>query len=225
MRNDETFLGYSKYEKTLIILIPMTLGGLIGWFIPVIAGWLLKLPIVPMERLIEIIASSESLWFTITAAIIGIIAGIVLAFIIFQENLEIKISDHQLRLKLDNKVDTFDKQDISAIYMENKQFIILGQKNQEIYRGFLETKKDTVREALNSYQYPWYDEDPFKNKYQRWVLGHPDFPEKINALLHAREHALKEDKKKDAEYLREDLAELGAVIKDEKNGQYVRLAV
>lgn len=89
MRNDETFLGYSKYEKTLIILIPMTLGGLIGWFIPVIAGWLLKLPIVPMERLIEIIASSESLWFTITAAIIGIIAGIVLAFIIFQENLEI----------------------------------------------------------------------------------------------------------------------------------------
>ncbi len=56
------------------------------------------------------------------------------------------------------------------------------------------------------------------------MLGHPDFPEKVNALLYAREHALKEDKKKDAKYLREDLAKLGVVIRDERNSQYVRLA-
>lgn len=55
------------------------------------------------------------------------------------------------------------------------------------------------------------------------MLGHPDFPEKVNARLYAREHVLKEDKKKDAKYLREDLAKLGVVIRDERNGQYVRL--
>ncbi|WP_442752036.1 CysS/YqeB C-terminal domain-containing protein [Bacillus pseudomycoides] len=35
---------------------------------------------------------------------------------------------------------------------------------------------------------------------------------------------MKEKKKVDAKYLREDLAQLGAVIRDERNGQYVRLA-
>ncbi|GEM_PF-7079974 len=55
------------------------------------------------------------------------------------------------------------------------------------------------------------------------MLGHPDFPEKVNALLYAREQALKEDKKTNAKYLREDLAKLGVVIRDERNSQYVRL--
>ncbi|NGP46208.1 hypothetical protein G4V62_15070 [Bacillaceae bacterium SIJ1] len=35
---------------------------------------------------------------------------------------------------------------------------------------------------------------------------------------------MREDKKKDAAYLREDLAKLGAVIRDERHGQYVRMA-
>ncbi|WP_026908118.1 YqeB family protein [Paucisalibacillus globulus] len=223
MRETETVLGLSKPEKTLIILVPMILGGLIGWFIPVIADWLLNLPVVPWEKLIEFIASLNSLWISIVASIIGIIAGILLTLIIFEESLEVTITYENLLLKLGDKVDTLDKKDISTIYIENKQLIILGKNSNELYREVFETKIDTVRETFRNYQYPWKEKDPFEKEYQRWVLGHPDFPEKVNALLYAREHALKEDKKKDAKYLREDLAKLGVVIRDERNSQYVRI--
>jgi hypothetical protein len=223
MRETETVLGLSKVEKTLIILVPMVLGGLIGWFIPVIADWLLNLPVLPWEKLIEFIASLNSLWVSIIATIIGIIVGILLTLTIFEESLEVTITYENLQLKLGDKVDTLDKKDISTIYIENKQLIILGKNSNELYREVFETKIDTVQETFRTYQYPWKEKDPFEKEYQRWVLGHPDFPEKVNALLYAREHALKEDEKEDAKYLREDLAKLGVVIRDERNGQYVRL--
>jgi len=223
MRETETVLGLSKGEKTIIILVPMVLGGLIGWFIPVIADWLLKLPVVPWEGLIEFIASLNSFWVSIAATIIGITVGVLLTLTIFEESLEVTITYDNLQLKLGDKVDIIDKKDISTIYIENKQLIILGKNSNELYREIFETKIDTVRETFRTYKYPWKEKDPFKKEYQRWVLGHPDFPEKLNALLYAREHALKEDKKKDAKHLREDLAKLGVVIRDEKNRQYVRL--
>lgn len=224
MRENETVIGLSKFEKGLIGLVPMALGGSIGWFIPAIAAWVLTLPIVPMEKLFLLITSFDSLWVSIVATMIGIIAGILLAFIIFEESLEVAIFDNSLRLKLGDNIETIEKKDILAIYLENKQLVILDLNSNELYRGFIETKEDNVQEAFQTYQYPWKEKDPFNDQYQRWVLGHPDFPEKINALLYAREHALKEKKKEDAKYLREDLAKLGVVIRDERNGQYVRLA-
>nr|WP_257347057.1 hypothetical protein [Pseudalkalibacillus decolorationis] len=177
-----------------------------------------------MEKLILLIASFNSLWVSIVATVIGIIVGVLLTFIIFDESLEVAISYKNLHLKLRDKIDIIEKKDISAIYMENKQLIIFGQSSDELDREVIETKEDTVPEAFNHYQYPWNEKDPFDSQYQRWVLGHPDFPENINALLYAREHALKENKKKNTKYLREDLAKLGVIIRNERNGQYARLA-
>lgn len=168
MGDDKTVLGLTKFEKTLVVILPIILGGLIGWFIPVIVDWVLTLPIVPMEKLFLLIASFNSMWVSIVAALIGIIVGIMLTFIIFDENLEVTISDKNLHLKLGDKADTIEKKDISAIYMENKQLIILGQYSEELYREVIETKKDTVREAFKHYQYPWKEKDPFDSDYQRW---------------------------------------------------------
>lgn len=169
MRETESVLGLNKAEKTLIILVPMVLGGLIGWFIPVIADWLLNLPVVPWEKLIEFIASLNSLWVSIVATIIGIIVGILLTLTIFEESLEVTITYENIQLKLGDKVDTLDKKDISTIYIENKQLIILGKNSNELYREVFETKIDTVRETFRTYQYPWKEKDPFEKDYQRWT--------------------------------------------------------
>ncbi|MGQ5530709.1 YqeB family protein [Bacillus sp. CGMCC 1.60114] len=224
MIESETFLGHSKFQKAIIVLVPMILGGSIGWFVPIIANWILKLPVVPMEKLVLFIASFNSLWVSSIAAIIGTIAGLLLALVILNESLEVTISYNNLQLKFGERINIIEKKDILAIYIENKHLVILGQTSNELYREVIEMKVDTVREAFNKYQYPWNEIDPFGSQYQRWALGHPDFPEKINALLYARDHALKEKKKANAKYLREDLAQLGVVIRDERNGQYVRLA-
>src|SRR5699024_11622627 len=91
MGDDKTVLGLTKFEKTLVVILPIILGGLIGWFIPVIVDWVLTLPIVPMEKLFLLIASFNSMWVSIVAALIGIIVGIMLTFIFFDYYLEVMI--------------------------------------------------------------------------------------------------------------------------------------
>lgn len=225
MNNNETaLLGFTKKDKMFVFFITVGIGGLVGWFIPVIASWILKLPIVPWEKIVTLIATLDSIWVSILAALVGVVLGIWLAFLIFAENLEVTLSYDDLQVKYGERTDIIHKNDISAIYMEKKQLIILGKTGNELFRGVLEDNKEKARDAFYRYRFPWFEDDPYKEHYERWVMGHPDFPEKINALLHAREHALKEDDEKDAKQLRQDLAKLGAVIKDDNHVQYVRMA-
>lgn len=224
MIEKETFIGHSKSQKTIIVLVLMVLGGVIGWFVPIIANWILKLPVVPMEKLILFITFFDSLWVSCIATVIGTIAGLLFGVMILDERLEVTISFNNLQLKFGGKTNFIEKNDIMAIYIENEYLIILGQNSNELYREVIDEEKDTVREAFNKHQYPWNETDPFASEYERWALGNTHFPEKINVLLYARDCALKEEKEEDAKYLREDLAQLGAVIRDERNGQYVRLA-
>lgn len=59
-----------------------------------------------------------------------------------------------LQLKLGDKVDTLDKKDISTIYIENKQLIILGKNTNELYREVFEMEIDTVRKTFRTYNIP-----------------------------------------------------------------------
>lgn len=158
------------------------------------------------------------------ATVVGIIFGILLTAIIFDESLKVTISYQYVQLKIGDKVETIEKKEVLVIYIENKRLIILGENSNELYRKAIETKSESVCEVFQQYHYPWVDKDPYENQYQSWVLGHPDFSEKINALLHSREIALRNDKKKDAKHFQEDSAKVGIIIKDERNGQYVRFA-
>lgn len=221
--NNETILGLSKLEKALIVVVPMILGAVIGWFIPVIADGVLKLPIVPLEKLIIFIASLNHFWVSIAATMTGVFVGLFFSFMVFSESLKVTVSDHQLKSVLGHSEKIIEKKQISAVYFENKNLVVLGQRSHELYRAVLDMKLDSVREAFHQHRYPWKDGDPFVGQYQRWVVDLPHLSLHIHALLNARERALKEDKKKEAKYLREDLAILGIVIRDEKKGQYIRL--
>ncbi|GGE61404.1 50S ribosomal protein L29 [Priestia taiwanensis] len=238
MKDNQTVLGLNKSEKTLITTLPAIIGGVLGWFAPAIANWVLTLPIVPMEGLLETITSFHHLWVSIIGTILGIAAGSALTLFIFHESLEVTVSSSNVQLKFKDNVKTIEKNDISTIYihmldkkqrqenlyLENKHLVILGNTGNELYREIIDVKQEAAREVFERYEYPWAEEDPFADAYERWVPAHPDFPEKINVLLSAREKALKKDKRDEAKYLREDLAKLGVVIKDQRKGQYVRLA-
>ena len=50
----------------------------------------------------------------------------------------------------------------------------------------------------------------------------PDLPQAADAFLRARARALRDDKKDDAAELRDELAKLGVVVRDEKKKQYWR---
>lgn len=221
---EETVLGLSKGEKIFIVLFLVIIFSLFGWFLPVIAEWIVNFPFVPNLKIVEFILSFNHSTVSIISLIIGFIAAILLSFNIIAESLEVTISPQNITLKMKENIDTIDKRDITAIFMEKKELVILGSCSIELYREELDVKKEKAKEAFHYYRYPWHDEDPYKDHYERWVPDHPDFSEKINALLDARAKALEEDERDDAKQLRKDLAKLGVIIKDEKNAQYVRLA-
>lgn len=224
MEHNKTILGFSRFEKLMIILIPMILGGTIGWFLPTIAKWILKLPFIPLEKLFIFASHSNNFWFSISAIIIGVIAGIILSIFILSESLKVIISDDAVKLQIGDEQKIINKSDISAVYVEKKTLIILGKYSNELCRESLESKIETTKNAFLYHRYPWKEEDPFIKQYKRWVLGHPDFSNQINALLYAREQALKNDEEDEAKQLRKDLVQLNIVIRDDKNAQYVRYA-
>jgi len=221
--NQETIIGLSKIEKALYWIIPPVLGAVLGWFLPVIADWVLTIPIVPFKGPLEFITSLNNFWVSIIAAVIGIVAGLFFSQYIFTEILQVFISDQNVKLLFKEKEEVIEKKDISAVYLENKDLVVLDHKGTELYREQLESKRALAESAFKHHGYKWADEDPFKNEYQRWVADHPDFPSHINTLLLARERALLDNKHEEAKILRKDLAKLGVVIQDEDKRQYVRM--
>jgi len=220
--NNETVIGLSKADKAILIIIPPILGAFLGWFLPIIAGWLIKVPFIPFLSLLEWIATLEGFWISMIGMGIGIIAGIIFTFFAFHETLKVTISDSEVKLEVKDKAETIQKEDVVAVFMEEKQLILFGVDGIELYRGQPEAKKESVADGFRYHDYPWVEEDPYENKYQRWVANHPDMPSHINTLLEAREHALQKDEEEEAQILRDDLAKLGVVIRDEDKHQYIR---
>lgn len=220
---DETVLGLTKVDKVIILLFFIVIFGLSGWFIPVIANALLNFEIIPYIKIVEFIASFEHTKTSIIATIIGVIIAVIFAIAIIVESLKVTITPQNIMLTVKDKTETIDKKEISAIFMDKRELVILGPHSNELYREEFDVKKAKVKEAFQYYRYPWYDEDPYIDEYERWVKDHPDFPEKINALLKARQVALEDDETDEAKQLRRDLAKLGVVIKDKKKAQYVRM--
>ncbi|MFD1066392.1 YqeB family protein [Oceanobacillus locisalsi] len=220
---NETVLGLSKLDKAIIIIGGPLLGAIIGWFIQIILSWLTKIPFVPFGPFFEWIATWNSSWVSIIGVIVGLIAGILFVLYAFSESLKMTITDQAVTMKRYDKEVQLQKRDISAIYMDRKDIVVLGQKGEEMYRSYTDVKQPKIEAAFLELRFPWKSEDPYQSDYQRWVPEHPDFSASVNSLLAAREEALKEEDKKEAAFLRKDLAAEGAVIRDEDKRQYVRM--
>ncbi|GEN83739.1 hypothetical protein SLU01_20510 [Sporosarcina luteola] len=221
--NNETVIGLSRSDKVIIIVFPPIIGALIGWFIPTIAGWLIKIPFIPLEKLFQWLASLDGFLVSIIGLAIGVIAGILFTMYAFAETLKVTVSDFNVKLLIKDRVEIFEKKDVATVFMRAKQLIILGLDGMELYRAECESKKEVVEEAFTHHGYSWSNKDPFENQYYRWVDDHPDFTAHINTLLSVRERALKKGESDEAEVLRRDLTHLGIVIHDKDERQYVRM--
>ena len=109
------------------------------------------------------------------------------------------------------------------MFLDGKELVILGTSGHELVRMPGVEHPEDLAEAFQNHGYPWSaDGDPFKDRYRRWVPDLPELPPSANALLKARERALKEKNKKDIAELREELAKIGYIVRDEGINQYWR---
>ncbi|MFG1735141.1 DUF308 domain-containing protein [Paenibacillus sp. 843] len=215
-------IGLSASDRILVWAVPPLLGAVIGWFIPAIADWATGLAWVPFQGPLELIASIQGPWVVIVTAVLGLLAGMILSHVAIKESLAVRLSDKEITLRIHEVDHTFAREEVSAVFLDGKQLVLLGNEGQELYREKPEAKRDVVAEAFKRHGYSWRDRDPFADHYVRWVADSPGLTPSMNALFLAREKAMENEDKKDAADLRQELSKLGITVRDDGKKQYWR---
>jgi len=215
--------GLTRNEKYAVYLVPPILGAVVGWYLPVLARWILKLPWLPYQGVIEKIASYSGMTASVILCIVGIIAGIALSQFIFYETLRVFINDDSVTVKIRDTKDNFRKDDLQYIYMDGKSLVFVGQQENEMFNEKYDGNKKKMAKTFLSLGYPWFDSDPYQAAYRRWDENDHQIPAAVHALLRARKGCLENDQETMARQLRLDLAGIGVAVKDRKDKQYIRL--
>jgi hypothetical protein len=222
-RHGVTVTGYSPGAKIGMYAGFGAAGLAVGYMLPRIADWALRLPWFPFEDTARLIHSLDGPYLKWILAFLGLLAGFVLAFIAVWESLKAAISNHEVSLEQGENRRTIPRRDIASVFLDGKELVILGTSGHELVRMPGVEHPEDLAEAFQNHGYPWSaDGDPFKDRYRRWVPDLPELPPSAHALLKVRERALKEKNKKDIAELREELAKIGYIVRDEGVNQYWR---
>lgn len=194
---------------------------LLGWSLQLLASWLVTWKYMLFRGILETVDSIPAPWDTIGSLGIGLVGGLVLAGIGEHESLTATVGDDEVTLSGMDRVSTFGRADVAAVFFDRKQLVLLGHDTGELDRRPCDLGRDQVADAFREHGYPWTDGDPHADEYRRWVPDMPGPPEGANALLTAR--GKKDPTSADARELRGELARLGVVVRDEKRKQYWRV--
>ncbi|WP_030896916.1 hypothetical protein [Streptomyces sp. NRRL S-474] len=207
-----------------IVLFCVACGAVAGALLPLLARWLLTLPWAPFEGPAELLTSVPEPALTLGTVAVGVLGGLLLGFTAAHDSLSVGISGTQVTLTIRDSSQEFPRDEISVLFRDGKQLVLLGPDGMELAREQCGLPWQRLADAFADHGYAWVEEDPYRAEFRRWVPGTPGLPEGADALLRARAQARKhEDDAKDARELRAELLRLGVVVRDEEKRQYWRL--
>ncbi|MFB6367624.1 DUF308 domain-containing protein [Paenibacillus elgii] len=220
-----TVIGFPFIIRALIFVGCTILGIALGYFIPMIAQWASTLPWIPFQGPLKLISSFSGAWVTtVVTSLLGLLAGLWFAEEVIKDTLSVVVSGETIRLEKDGAGQELSFENISMVFLDGKQLVFLGHAGQELAREKYEWASERIVSALMAHGYAWSpDGDPYKGQYHRWVQDTPDLPPAVNALLKAREKALKNKEGREAKELRSEVAKRGVVVRDEEARQYWRM--
>lgn len=222
-REPKIVIGFSTATGILLYGGFGFLGLVLGYFIPQIVTFALKFPWVPFEGPMRLIHSIDGSWVGIALTLLGLLAGLAVANISIRETLIITITGKEVQLDKDGHTQTIERKDVQTIFLDGKQLVILGESGYELARGTIDESPVKVKGGFEQYRYPEVTEgDPYMDLYRRWIPDDPAISSSANAVMRAREKALKEKNKEEIADLRNELAKMGYVVRDEKTRQYWR---
>ncbi|MCW2876526.1 MAG: hypothetical protein JWQ95_626 [Sphaerisporangium sp.] len=200
------------------------LGAGIGWLVKLLANWLVTLPWSPLEGPAKLLTSIPEPWFTIVVVVAGAVLGLLVAFGHLHESLSVSVSGSRVVLTIRDEPREYAHDEIGLVFRDGKQLVLLGRTREEIAREDCDVDAQRLADAFSGHGYPWAEEDPHKDEFRRWVPVTPGLPKGANALLKTRAQALNNtETAEDARELREELARLGVVVRDENKRQYWRM--
>ncbi|MGI5468834.1 YqeB family protein [Streptomyces sp. CA-132043] len=198
------------------------LGAALGWLLDAAAGWVAGLPWAPLQGLFRLVASLPEPQATIGAALLGLLAGVLLALLAEHDYVHAAVGPARTVLTRGGRNHILHRADVSAVFPDGTHLVALGRRTEELLRLKGDFDTGAFAAAFRAHGYPWQDTDPHAAEYRRWVAGLPGLDAGAHALLKARAHALEKSRADDAAQLREELAALGIVVREEKKQQFFR---
>ncbi|GAB3145972.1 hypothetical protein GCM10027290_26800 [Micromonospora sonneratiae] len=200
------------------------LGALAGWLLKISAHWIVSLPWAPLQGPFKLIASIPEPQAAIGAVVVGALAGLVFAFLGAAESLTVTVATSRVILKRGSGAPRqIARGQVDGVFLDGRQLVLLGRGGQELAREKSDLAGTRLTDAFRRHSYPWLtDGDPYRDEYRRWVPDIPDLPTGADALFKARERALRKGDHTDQAELRDELAKLGIVVRDEDKRQYWR---
>lgn len=217
--DNETIVATPRWIRAAVWSGFPAAGAGLGWLVHQLPGWLLRVPFVPMRgplRLVDRLPEPEA---TIGAMLLGAIAGLVLAGLDDRESLTVRVSGTEVTLARPGTTRTVERGAVAVAYREGDQLVLLGPTGRELAR---EPSHLPARRLAPVFGPAWSDRDPYADSYRRWVPDLPDVPAEAAALFAARQQALDRGDGDDARELRDELARLGFVLRDQKKRQHFR---
>ncbi|GIG64997.1 YqeB family protein [Phytomonospora endophytica] len=200
------------------------LGALAVWVLKLIAGWVAGLSWAPFQGAFRLAADVPEPVATLAAFALGAAGGLVLAYLGHVESLVLTLEGDAVEAAKDGRRRTIGRHEIDRVCLSGKELVLLSPDGAEPLRARTETKADVLADAFRAHGYTWVDADPYAARFARWVDGAEGLPPGANAILKARQKARDKDDKDDSAELRDELAKLGVVVRDEKKRQYWRPA-
>lgn len=224
----QTVIGHSTGDKVVLYGGLPLLGLLLGFFLPRIAVWAIDQPWVPFQRPLELIAKWQGWWVILILTVVGVVAGILLAAAALEDTLKVTVTDTEVQFQKNNRTRRVPREQIRIAFLDGKDIVLQAADSRELARerhDQLKSEANRIPAAFEAHGYPWSAEgDPYRDAFRRWVEDHPEVPPAVNAVLRARSKAiaLGDKGKADARELRDEVAKLGYVIRDENANQYWR---
>ncbi|MFG3252699.1 hypothetical protein [Streptomyces sp. NPDC048172] len=217
-----TKLGHSRTDSVLLLGGLPLLGAGLGLLLPLLARQLVKLPTLPVEKLIEFVATLDETWHFLVLAGAGAALGVVGGLLALTESMEITLTDSRIEVEGDGTDESFARDDVSAVFVDGKELVVLGRDSGHLLRGEPAAAAAELAAAFRAHGYPWHDADPYAALYQRWIPHSPETGPELNALLTARKDARKRKDADDVRDLTSAAERLGYTLRDKNTDQFWR---
>lgn len=187
-----------------------------------LADVVVRLPWAPLRGPARLVREVPEPQATYVALALGALAGLVLAWFAEAESLTVRVSGAEVLLSRPGIRRTVPRAEVAVAFSEGDRLVLLGRTGRELAREPAHLSARRLAAAFAAHGIAWSDRDPYADAYRRWVPDTPDVSDQANAVFAARQKALGGGDSRDAAELRDELARLGYVVRDDHKRQYWR---
>ncbi|MDI6105149.1 hypothetical protein QLQ12_41850 [Actinoplanes sp. NEAU-A12] len=195
---------------------------LFGCLIPSLARWAVaRSGPLPMRPIFITVAAVDQPWEVAVNLILWLGLGLAVVFWVLRESTKVTITDAGVRVQQGDWHQDVARADVHAAFVDGRNIVLLDRDSRQLICERHRTSGATLALAFQAHGYPWHDGDPYAELYRRWS-GAANLPPALNAVLQAREAALRRKATKEIRELRTAAQNLGFSVRDAGARQYWR---